>query len=160
MSKLQVYSQAMFTQFHVMALNIGSYFRRVRYTLGKGKLWLSAAEKADFYVSEVRANELASTVRIMYSLRPVQDLFGCEVPDFVKDLYGPLFQNRISEYTPLRLRQLNRILNTDQSDIQMFIRIYTEEALPLHRRLYLRNSGVWDVIIAKLLESKRSRLAA
>lgn len=122
-------------------------------------LWLTKDQILEFHVAELEKLDMTHSIRLMKAICVGQKLFACEVPDIFHELFGPIYSNQLDMFTPLRYKQAMRILGTDASDIEMFIRIYTEGALPTHRRLYLKSTGAWDEVVRDLLESKRRHVS-
>lgn len=122
-------------------------------------LWLTKDQLLEFHTVELQRLDTTHSIRMMKAIAVGQKLFTCEVPDILHEMFGPIIRSQLDEYTPLRYKQVMRMLGTDMSDVEMFIRIYTEGALPTHKRLYLKNTGVWDEVVRGLLESKRRHIS-
>ena len=158
--KLIQYLHRIFNELYLM---LNSHYRAVRwlrFMISKRTVWLSKEQKVEFWTREVESAGNVSVWKLIKAMAVAQELFGVEVPDYCILLLGPVFRNELDAYTPLRYRQVMRLINSNTSDIEMFIRIYTEGAIPAHRWIYLKNTGVWDKVVSGLVASRRSRLAA
>ena len=156
MNRLTVVIRALIHSNAMLWWRIRDQIRYVLYGLKRGKLRLNKEERGQYHLDQFGKSDMTEMIKIIQALRVVKALLKDDTHPIVFELFGPLFRENLTEYTPLRLRQLDRILVSPTPDIEMFIRIYTEGVIPPHQRLYLKSTGEWDAVIKKLLESKHS----
>lgn len=156
MNKLTVVIRALIHTNVMLWWRIRDQIRYVLYGLKKGKLRLNKEERGQYHLDQMSKSNMTEMFKVIQAQRVIRALLKDDVHPIAFEMFGPLFRENLTEYTPLRLRQLDRLLLSPTPDIEMFIRIYTEGVIPPHQRQYLKSTGEWDTVIRKLLESKHS----
>jgi hypothetical protein len=87
-----------------------------------------------------------------------RELLGDPAHPYIMEWLGPLVRGTLDEYTPKRLHHVDLLLASNTPDCVFFSRLYIEEIIPLHKRLYLKNIGKWDEVVQKLVKSKHSHM--
>ena len=121
-------------------------------------LWLTKEQRKAFVLEDLKNMHFESMLKQIAAQNIARELLGDPAHPYIMEWLGPLVRGTLDEYTPKRLHHVDLLLASNTPDCVFFSRLYIEEIIPLHKRLYLKNIGKWDEVVQGLVKSKHSHM--
>ena len=158
MKYLNLYLRALIHYLFKLFIPIRYRWRMVKYALRHRTLWLTKEQRKAFVLENVGSMHFEYMIKQIQAQRIAEALLGAAMYPYLEEWLGPLVRGTLEEYTPKRLHHVDLLLASNTPDCVFFARLYVEEVIPLHKRLYLKNTGKWDEVVQGLVKSKHSHM--
>ena len=158
MKYINLYLRAFIHYLFKLFIPIHYRWQMVKYAIRHRTLWLTKEQRKAFVLEDVGNMQFDAIGKQIQAMRIAEKLLGDILHPIIHEWFGPLVRGTLDEYTPKRLRHVDLLLASNTPDCVFFARLYVEEVIPLHKRLYLKNTGKWDEVVQSLVKSKHSHM--
>lgn len=158
MTRSTLYLRAFIHYLIKLWIPINYRWQMIKYAIRHRTLWLTKEQRKAFVLEDLKNMHFESMVKQIAAQTIARELLGDPAHPYIMEWLGPLVRGTLDEYTPKRLHHVDLLLASNTPDCVFFTRLYVEEIIPLHKRLYLKNIGKWDEVVQKLVKSKHSHM--